>query len=79
MSLYNRNIKISPLCQFPSGRINLYGVEENYLESTLERFYLPYEYDESISYDELSNGKKDGIKGLFTDEGLVKFDGDLDS
>ena len=73
------SIKISPLCQFPSGRIMLIGVEKNYLEATFERFYIPFAYDDSISYPKLSNGKKDGVAGLFTEDGLVEFNGDLDS
>ena len=32
---------ISPLCQFPEGRINLIGIEENFLNSVDTKFYNP--------------------------------------
>ncbi len=50
----------------------LVGVEKNFLNSIYDEFYIPGEYDSSVTvYEELENsGKKNGIYGLYTDEGL---------
>ncbi len=41
-------ISISPLSQFPFARTRLVGVEENYLNSIYDEFYLPGDYDSNI-------------------------------
>ena len=59
----------SPLSRYPSKDCKIMGVESNYLQTTYTKFYLPTEYDSSMSFPELPDGNKDGFAGLFTLEG----------
>ena len=56
----------SPLSHYPSKSCNIMGVEQNYLQSGFEKYYLPTEYDSTVSYPTLSNELKDGFSSLFT-------------
>jgi len=61
----------SPLSQYPSQSCNIMGIEKNYLQSSFIEYYLPTEYDTTVSYPILSDGEKDGISSLFTLDGTM--------
>ncbi|CAD8045647.1 unnamed protein product [Paramecium sonneborni] len=56
---------ISTLAKFPFKKIFLGGVEENYLRSCLEAFYIPNSYDQNIKYGTLIDGAIDGVSGIY--------------
>lgn len=47
---------ISTLARFPWKKIRIGGVEKNYLRSLMQQYYIPNEYDDSISYATLQDG-----------------------
>ena len=61
----------SPLSKYPTKNCRIIGIESNYLKTAYTKFYLPTEYDSSISYPELADGTKDGVYGLFTLKGTA--------
>lgn len=69
---------LSPLSGFPSRNCKILGIEENYLKSAFTEFYLPTEYDPTMSYPELPDGQKDGFYGLFTLQGTETLSLDID-
>ena len=63
---------LSPLSGSPYVQVEVLGVDQSYLRASYEDFYLPKEYDKSITYDTLKDsGKRDGIQGLYKDDGLT--------
>jgi len=48
------------------------------MESTLEKFYQPNDYDESVDYPKLKNGMRDPVAGLYDNSGLTVLNGDSD-
>jgi len=43
--LKGKSIKLSTVGGFPSYKISLYGVDQNYLKSVYDDLYLPNEYE----------------------------------
>lgn len=68
---------ISPLSGFPSEATSMVAVEENYLETVYQEFYIPTDFDD-IDYPKLDNGEKDMVAGLYSDEDLTSYEGKLD-
>ncbi|CAD8134904.1 unnamed protein product [Paramecium octaurelia] len=56
---------ISTLAKFPFKKIFLGAVEQNYLSSCLDAFYIPNDYDSKVKYTTLSDGVKDGVSGIY--------------
>jgi len=62
---------LAPLAGDPDRNVEIYSVDEDYLASIYDEFYLPIGYDSTISFPEDPRiGKRDGIAGLYNDEGL---------
>lgn len=55
----------------------MFPVEENYLEVVNIKYYTPSSVQDGIDFN-ITQGKKDLIKSLYSDEGLEPFDGDRD-
>jgi ABC-type antimicrobial peptide transport system permease subunit len=69
--------QISPLSGFPSVSTTIIAVEENYLETVFQEFYIPIEFDD-YDYPKLENGEKDMVAGLYSYDGLTSYNGKLD-
>eukprot|EP01119_Soliformovum_irregulare_P011698 TRINITY_DN2957_c0_g2_i5.p1 TRINITY_DN2957_c0_g2~~TRINITY_DN2957_c0_g2_i5.p1 ORF type:complete len:779 (-),score=230.88 TRINITY_DN2957_c0_g2_i5:26-2362(-) len=66
---YTRQTRISNLAGYPNTRINIYGVEENYLDQTYVRFFRPSEVSSQFSYKKTSDGKDNVVSSLYTEAG----------
>lgn len=54
-----------PLSYFPRRNTIPVGVERELMESLLLDYYVPNDYDKSLEFPELHDGKKDGVYGLY--------------
>eukprot|EP00360_Condylostoma_magnum_P001505 CAMPEP_0168315694 /NCGR_PEP_ID=MMETSP0210-20121227/12342_1 /TAXON_ID=40633 /ORGANISM="Condylostoma magnum, Strain COL2" /LENGTH=136 /DNA_ID=CAMNT_0008290797 /DNA_START=2166 /DNA_END=2576 /DNA_ORIENTATION=- len=78
-SLYEMGpVNISVLSGFPAQNTELIGIEENYLNSIYQEFYIPTESDGDFDFPELSNGEIDLVAGIYDDEGIDNYMGDPD-
>ncbi|CAD8197198.1 unnamed protein product [Paramecium octaurelia] len=66
------------MATFPWARIRLGGVEPNYLETIMQEYYLPDDYDDQVSYPKLKSGKKDGVYGLYDRSGNLDIESEED-
>ena len=57
--------KLTPLCHYPVHVVSVRGVESNFLQTVYTNFFIPTEYDESLSYNKLSTGQRDSVSGLY--------------
>lgn len=48
-------------------------VDENFLETTFDEYYIPTEIQD-ITLPTLPDGRKNAIAALYSDEGLTEFD-----
>ena len=62
---------------FPENEVNLYAVEESYIETSLIDFYIPKYPQDGFNYEK-TRGKDDYIKSLYSDEGLSQYAKDID-
>lgn len=62
---------------YPSNSVRLYPVEENYLNSTFIDYYTPKYLQGGVDFAK-TQGKKDAIQSLYSDEGTTPFDGGQD-
>ncbi|CAG9323306.1 unnamed protein product [Blepharisma stoltei] len=69
---------ISNICGDPSQSTNIIGVEEHYLDAIYTEYYIPTEKDSDVDFPDISENQPDLIYGLYTDEGLVSYNGDWD-
>lgn len=65
-----RRTILSPLCEFPAQSTNLIGVEENYLRTIYQEYYMPTEEDDGMSFPSLDSGDVDLVAGLYTEDGI---------
>lgn len=66
---YISRTTLSNLAGYPSLSVAIYGVEENYLDSTYTKFFQPQEISTQFNYELTSDNKPNVIKSLFTDAG----------
>lgn len=57
---------VSPLSLFPKKKVTVKAVEENFMRSIYEYYYLPTEYNENLSYNTLRDGKRDPVSSLYS-------------
>jgi len=65
--------RISPLSFYPMKRVAIKAVEDNFLHSVYDEFYLPTEFDNTIEYETLPNGKQDCISALYSPKNVEFF------
>lgn len=71
------DVDISSGGDFPINNINLYPVEESFLESALTEYYLPEHSQDGVNFN-YTDDKPDFVKSLYSVEGTTDYDGDLD-
>ena len=49
--------------------MRLGGVESNYLQTLMQEYYIPGDYDEEINYPKLESGHRDAVYGLYNRTG----------
>ncbi len=54
-------------------------MQENYLDVMDINYYMPTEVESDISIPTLSNGDKDLVKALYSDEALIDYGGNKDT
>jgi hypothetical protein len=59
---------------YPRSYIKLYPVEENFLNSTFIKYYMPSDLQKGLKYLKI-NGKKDVVWSLYSNEGMTKWEG----
>eukprot|EP01114_Cavostelium_apophysatum_P002845 TRINITY_DN1253_c0_g3_i1.p1 TRINITY_DN1253_c0_g3~~TRINITY_DN1253_c0_g3_i1.p1 ORF type:complete len:1241 (+),score=361.47 TRINITY_DN1253_c0_g3_i1:25-3723(+) len=64
-----RKTILSNLANFPAFTAEVYGVEENYLDTTYNKFFRPAEYDTRFKYNTTENDEPNVVRSLFTDAG----------
>ena len=58
--------RISNLAAEPTRRINVYGLERNHLKVVYERFFVPIEFDSSVTYNNTIGQYPDVVESLFS-------------
>lgn len=74
--------------EFPKTNVEIYGIQENYLRTVNNEIYYPNEvdniqlpsiFDKKITMEiVLDSGKLDAVYGLWSDQGLTKYNNTFD-
>lgn len=64
---------LSPLSFYPRRRVSIKAVEDNFLKSVYSHYFTPVQYDETLIYDTLEDGKRDSVFALSSSKNIEYF------
>ncbi|KAL6065065.1 FtsX domain-containing protein [Balamuthia mandrillaris] len=68
-----RHTYLSNMARHPWGKVDLYGVEENYMHTMYDEYFMASDIDEEFSYKQTAKGKPNVIASLYDDAGKAEF------
>jgi hypothetical protein len=69
--------RLSNLIEFPSIKVELYPVDENYIDACLIDYYIPKDGQSDVDFIE-TRGKDDYVKLLYSNDGTLSYGNDFD-
>ena len=70
-----RDIIISDTAGYKSYRTNIFGIQQDFLNASMNQYYMATEIQEGVPVEFLADGRPDAVSALFTEEGDTDQDG----